>query len=251
MDLTIRPVPPESRQALRLMCLGDSITEGFWFPGGYRCALCRCISENGLENCVSFVGEYCGGNMYDSHHAGYIGFGIEQIPAAESISGARSGLTAFAGKLLAAYPADIVFLLIGTNDILSLYDLAHFGDRLEHLAHMILQALPENGALCIATLPDMDAADSQYISPYFFTPDSMDAAVADCNRQIRAVTERLSNAGKPVYLADINPLLTKADLYDGVHPNETGYEKIGCFFFRMLLQFLPAHTAHLYPPAYA
>ena len=34
----------EEKEPLRLMCLGDSITDGFWMPGGYRNTLCKLIS---------------------------------------------------------------------------------------------------------------------------------------------------------------------------------------------------------------
>ena len=59
-------------------------------------------------------------------------------------------------------------------------------------------------------------------SDYFFTVESMDEAVESCNAQIRAVAEKKQNEGKPVVLAEINRVLEKSDLYDGVHPNEAG-----------------------------
>ena len=234
---TVCPVRAAESAPLRLMCLGDSITDGFWMPGGYRNTLCSLITENGLEQQVDFVGRNWGGSGYDPQHAGYSGYSIDNIAQEDSISGQRTGLSSFAEQLLADCPADLIFLQIGTNDILSQYDLAHFGARLRNLTEIVLDALPENGALCLATLPVMDANDPLYINPYFFTPESMDQAVNDCNAQIRSLAKELADAGKPVYLAEINRVLTKDDLYDGVHPNAEGYEKMGRFWYQKMLDF--------------
>ena len=91
--------------------------------------------------------------------------------------------------------------------------------------------------LYLATLPVMDANDATYISPYSFTVDSMDAAVESCNAQIRALCSQKRAEGKRIQLAEINKLLTKADLKDGVHPSEAGYAKMGEFWFQKLLDY--------------
>ena len=232
----------DETKKVRLMCLGDSITDGFWLPGGYRNTLCSLITENGQESQVDLVGPNWGGSGYDPQHAGYSGYSIDNIAQENSISGQRTGLSSFAEWMLGEYPADVVFLQIGTNDILSLYDLEHFGERLEGLVDTVLAALPPEGALYLATLPQMDATNNLYISDYFFTVESMDEAVESCNAQIRALAEKKKSEGKPVILAEINRVLTKADLYDGVHPNEGGYQKMGEFWYARLNEYLSGET---------
>ena len=226
---------------LRVMCMGDSITDGFWLTGGYRNTLCSMVTENGLQDRIDFVGPNWGINTadgYDPNHAGFSGYSIDNIAQEQSISGGRTGLSSFAETMLQTHPADVIFLQIGTNDILSLYDLEHFGERLENLVNLILAALPENGMLYLATLPAMDANDHLYISEYYFTVESMDAAVNSCNAQIKALAEKLKAAGKPVRLANVGGVLTKADLYDGVHPSEEGYRKLGEFWYTQLTDYL-------------
>lgn len=225
-------------EKLRLMCLGDSITDGFWLPGGYRNTLCEMVTENGLAEQIDFVGPNWGGSGYDPQHAGYSGYSIDNIAQEESISGGRTGISSFSEKLMQDYPADVIFMQIGTNDILSLYDLDHFGERLEKLADSIEETLPENGMLYLATLPVMDATNTLYISEYFFTVESMDAAVENCNAQIRALVQKMQGEGRHVQLAEINKVLTKADLFDGVHPSEAGYEKMGRFWYEKLTAYL-------------
>lgn len=228
----------EEAPQLRLMCLGDSITDGFWMQGGYRITLCSLLTENGQAEQVDFVGPNWGGSCYDPQHAGYSGYSIDNIPQEESVSGSRVGISSFIDSLMETHEPDLVFLQIGTNDILSLYQLETFGERLESLVDRILAALPEDGALYLATLPVMDATNTLYISEYFFTVDSMDAAVESCNAQIRAVAEKKQAEGKRLVLAEINRLLTKDDLFDGVHPSEEGYRKMGSFWYTQLSSYL-------------
>ena len=241
-------------QKLRVMCMGDSITDGFWLPGGYRNTLCSLVTENGLAEQIDFVGPNWGirtDDGYDPNHAGFSGYSIDNIAQEQSVSGGRTGLSGFADTMMQEHPADVVFLQIGTNDILSLYDLDSFGERLHGLVDMILSALPEHGRLYLATLPQMDANDHLYISEYYFTVESMDEAVEHCNAQIRALAESLAAEGKPVTLANVNGILTKADLYDGVHPSEEGYKKLGTFWYKQLTDYLqsepetPQETAPL------
>lgn len=222
---------------LSLMCLGDSITDGFWMAGGYRNTLCALITENGQQARVDMVGPNWGGTGYDTQHAGYSGYSVDNIAQEDSISGQRTGISSFVDWLMTDYPADVVFLQIGTNDILSLYDLEHYGARLESLVDHILPALPENGALYLATLPCMDATDTLYINEYYFTVESMDAAVEQCNAQIRALVEKKRSEGARIVLADVNAVLEKSDLYDGVHPNEEGYRKLGTFWYTQLCDY--------------
>lgn len=227
-----------AEKKVRLMCLGDSITDGFWLPGGYRNTLCSLLTENGQDTQVDFVGSNWGGSGYDPQHAGYSGYSVDNIAQEDSISGQRTGLSSFAEWMLGEYPADVVFLQIGTNDILSLYDLEHFGERLEGLVDTVLASLPPEGCLYLATLPQMDATNNLYISDYFFTVESMDAAVESCNEQIRTLAKKKQAEGKPLILAEMNRVLAKDDLYDGVHPNEGGYQKMGEFWYARLNEYL-------------
>lgn len=219
-----------SGAALRVLCLGDSITDGFWLPGGYRNTLCRLLEQSGLSEHVVFTGPNRSGDCYDGRHAGFCAHSVD--PIAASISGPRAGISDYLDSIFSAEIPDAVLLQIGTNDILSLYDLAHFGARLSALTDRILAALPAEGALYLATLPAMDARDPLYIEQEFFTVQSMDEAVALCNRQIREIA---AHADSRLRLADVHSVLTKADLHDGVHPSAEGYEKLGTFWYHVLL----------------
>lgn len=228
----------ESGEKIRVMPLGDSITDGFSTVGGYRQPLCNKLEENGYSGNFDFVGPNWGGNCYDPQHAGYSGYSIDNIDQADSISGARTGLSSFIDWLMDAYPADVVMLQIGTNDILSYYDLENIGTRLEKFVDTVLTYIPDDGMLFLATIPCMDANNTLYINEYYFTPESMDECVDAYNTEIKRIAAEKQAEEKNIRLADINSVLTKSDLYDGVHPTEAGYKLMADYWYDILVNYL-------------
>src|SRR3982751_4842369 len=68
----------ETTGGVRVMPLGDSITEGTQVPGGYRIGLWQRVSSNGYR--VDFVGSQFNGpsNLGDHDHEGHPGWRIDQ-----------------------------------------------------------------------------------------------------------------------------------------------------------------------------
>ncbi len=227
----------EQIQKLRVMPLGDSITDGFTGQpdGGYRLTLWNLLKENDYTDNIDFVGPngldstVWDSNGSDMNHAGYSGYAIADIP------NQRSGIYNFSEWLMQEYPADVVLLQIGTNDILS-SALDGMNERLELLIDTILTYIPEDGLLYVSTVPYMDADVTNYTDAY--TVEEMDKAVDDYNTQIREIVSRKQAEGKPIAQADINSVLTKADLLDGVHPSAAGYEKMGNYWYGKLTEFI-------------
>src|SRR6187551_3033003 len=100
----------ESNGGVRVMPLGDSITEGTQVPGGYRIGLWQRMAAAGYR--VDFVGSQANGPaaLGDHDHEGHPGWRIDQIDA--NITG-----------WLAATGPRTVLLHIGTNDVLQNYNL--------------------------------------------------------------------------------------------------------------------------------
>lgn len=242
------PAQATPARTYSVMCLGDSITDGFYYPGGYRNTLCELLTEHELSDDVDLVGPNWGGDGYDPQHAGYSGYSIDNIAQNDSISGQRTGISSFIDSLLESYPADVICLQIGTNDILSNYDLPHIGDRLDALVGRILPTLPDDGMLYLATLPPMDANNTLYISAQYFTPDSMDECVDDYNAAIRSIVTRRQAAGDPIALAEMDTVVTKELLYDGVHPSVEGYQKMGQYWYDLLSDYLDGEATTTAPP---
>ena len=106
----VGPASAESNGGVRVMPLGDSITEGTQVPGGYRINLWQGFVNGGYT--VDFVGSQSNGpaSLGDHDHEGHSGWRIDQIDAN------------IVGWLRATTP-HTVLLHIGTNDVLQNFDL--------------------------------------------------------------------------------------------------------------------------------
>ena len=195
-------------ETLRIMELGDSITDGFNVTGGYRIPLWYLLHDAGYIDSyhMDFVGPngwYIDG-VCDTDHAGYSGYSIDDIP------NQRTGLYSFIDWLMQEYPADIVMLQIGTNDILSSYELDTAENRLELLVDTILTYIPEDGMLFLATIPDMAADVTTYTDAY-----TVEDRQSRCPDQIRPGRRRTSLRGRLQEAG--RALVHRADQLSGRH----------------------------------
>ena len=183
----------------RVMPLGDSITDGYNVPGGYRIRLEDLVLADGLA--IDFVGGLSNGpaDLLDQNHEGHSGWRIDQIQAIMS-------------RRMTVFAPDIVLLHIGTNDVAQNYAMGTAGTRLTRLVNTITAANPDALVLVSTIIP-------------FSTPVYERRAVR-YNTTVASEVTALAAAGAHVALVDLHSALTTADLADGVHPNQTGYDKM-------------------------
>jgi len=194
----------ESNGGVRVMPLGDSITDGFNVPGGYRNDLWQKLVAGGYR--IDFVGSQFNGpsTLGDHDHEGHSGWTIAQIDAS------------IVPWLQATTPRTVL-LHIGTNDMFSAS--AGAPQRLATLLDHITATVP-NAEVFVATIIPLSGADAQ---------------VRTFNAAIPGIVQTNVNAGRHVHLVDMYPALTLADLADGVHPNATGYSKMATVWHNALL----------------
>ncbi|GAB3970404.1 SGNH/GDSL hydrolase family protein [Actinoallomurus acanthiterrae] len=197
----------ESNGGVRVMPLGDSITDGATVPGGYRIGLWQRFVNAGYR--VDFVGSLSNGpaSLGDHDHEGHSGWRIDQIDAN------------IAGWLHTSTP-HTVLLHIGTNDVLQNYDLANAPARLSALIDHITANVP-TAEVFVATIIPLGG-------------DSREANVRTFNAAIPGIVQSKAGAGEHVHLVDMHAALTAADLVDGVHPNATGYDKMAATWYTAL-----------------
>jgi lysophospholipase L1-like esterase len=190
---------PASAAGVRVMPLGDSITDGANVPGGYRIELWARLARDGAA--VDFVGSRQNGpaSLGDREHEGHSGWRIDELAGAVD-------------DWLARHQPEIVLLLIGTNDILQDHAVAGAPARLGALLDRITARLPR-ARLLVTTLPPLGK------------PAWQEQVVA-FNRALPGVVEARARAGKRVQLVDAARGMTAADLADGIHPNAGGYAKL-------------------------
>ena len=185
--------------ALKIMPLGDSITEGTLFPGGYRIALEDQLSD--LD--VDFVGSLSNGPsaLSDKDHEGHGGFGIAEI-------------TTSVNAWVNTQQPDIITLMIGTNDMFDPGVASTAASRLSALIDQINTLSPDTN-LVVASLPP-------------FTQDAtINQRVVAFNSALPDIVSSKIAQGRNVALVDIYNQLTASDISeDGFHPNQSGHSKI-------------------------
>ncbi|NUT47461.1 MAG: SGNH hydrolase [Saccharothrix sp.] len=195
----------QADSGVKVMPLGDSITDGFNVPGGYRVELWNKLVAGGRT--VDFVGSMANGpsSLGDRNHEGHSGWTIAQI---------NNNITTW----LSTYAPRTILLHIGTNDMYG-SDPAGAPQRLSSLVDRITTLAP-NADLFVATITPLS---------------SFDSAVRTFNATIPGMVQSKVNAGKRVHLVDMYRALTTADLADGVHPNAGGYAKMATAWHNALM----------------
>jgi lysophospholipase L1-like esterase len=197
----------ESNGGVRVMPLGDSITEGTQVPGGYRIGLWQRLSAASYR--VDFVGTQFNGPpaLGDHDHEGHPGWRIDQIDA---------NINAW----LRTTGPRTVLLHVGTNDVLQNFNLPGAPSRLSTLIDRITAAVPAADVFLATIIP--------LASP------SQEAAARNFNATIPGIVQSKVNAGKRVHLVDMHAALTAADLIDGIHPTAGGYDKMAATWYAAL-----------------
>lgn len=203
---------------IRIMPVGDSITAA---SGGYRCPL-RAMLLNAGRN-VDLVGSEKDPypRCADADHEGHSGWTIG------GIAGAINGW-------LATYQPHYVLLAIGTNDTAwwTNQTAEQIADQHAALVDQILAAQP--GVWVIAgSIPPQSSQIIQSVN--------VDRAqlTVDYNAAMAQRMQQRMAAGKRVRFADHHAALTLADLYDGIHPDDGGGQKMAQVWFDALTPVLP------------
>jgi lysophospholipase L1-like esterase len=201
------PAAAESNGGVRVMPLGDSITEGTQVPGGYRIGLWQRLSADGYR--VDFTGSQSNGpaSLGDHDHEGHPGWRIDQVDA---------NIVAW----LRATTPHTVLLHLGTNDVLQNYNVAGAPARLSALVDHITATVPDAEVFVATIIPLANAGQ--------------ESAARTFNSAVPGIVRTGQNAGKHVHLVDMHAAVTTGDLIDGVHPTAAGYDKMAATWFGAL-----------------
>lgn len=199
---TIMTLPAALLAQIRLMPLGNSITEGTGssHDGGYRRDLYDLLQNAGVA--FDFVGGLRYGNGFpDLDHEGHPGFLADQLNVP---------------TYLANNPAHVVFLEIGTNNISYGESAPQVRDAIQRVIDNIFQANRDMAVYLCTVLPRKDNPTLQA------TTDALNALLPD-------LVYTQASAGYKIYLVDVATRF-KADpnwktnlLADNLHPNDAGY----------------------------
>ncbi len=209
--------------------LGDSITYGAAapssIPGGYRKPLYENLFAQGYD--FKFVGTVNSNsttkltNAGQQWHDGHSGYAIADftIPG-RNYSGLYDEVEAWIDKL--DQKPDMILLMIGINDLNQKNDVTGAADRLDLLITRLFTLLP-NVRLLIASVLDADSDNA-----YRHVPPNTDLhePILNYNAGIASIVATRQGLGQNIEFVDMYAGFTLDDLSDGLHPTESGYNKM-------------------------
>jgi lysophospholipase L1-like esterase len=196
-----------------ILPFGDSITDGFGTPGGYRMELFRRARADDHE--ITYSGSQQNGpTMHDGvafprNHEGHSGWRINQL----------LGLTPTPAFDTVPH---LVLLMIGTNDVINNDSLGQAPARLESLLDRIIGAAP-NALVVVAKITPMNRSDAQ---------------IRTYNDAIPGVVQERVATGKHLIVVDQYTGFPMNELADGIHPSPAGYTRMAGVWYTAIQQYL-------------
>jgi lysophospholipase L1-like esterase len=216
---TDRPVEiepcPTNGGPCRILPLGDSITDGYNVPGGYRMKLFSLANAD--DHLVTFVGaetngpDEVDGAQFPKNHEGHPGWKVAQL--LDRIPAPAFDVT-----------PHIVLLMAGTNDVISGDNLTEASVQLGNVIDQVVMAAPQ--ALVVVARITPLAGDNN-------------ARVMAYNDLLPGVVQAKADAGKPVILVDQFTGFPMEEIADRVHPNQAGYDRMGGVWYAAIENLLP------------
>ena len=221
---------------LKIEPLGDSITRGTKGDTYRNYLKTKLRTDAGIE--VNFVGQCTNaadaGSVWENYpdlfnklegdieHDGWGGVRIDQLT--DMTNNTRGYPKITIEKMVMDANAEIILLMIGTNDIISNYQLYAAPARLDTIIRRILNATSAH--LIVSSIPP--------------TPLPIaNGKIQTFNAAIPAIVDSYKTQGKRISFIDINSLMGSNDISDdSYHPNNSGYEKIGNGWYDAIISFI-------------
>lgn len=201
-------------QKLRIMPLGDSITE----ITCWRALVWDQLASANLASSVQYVGSQNSNpqnckpatSNWDQHHEGHSGWLAVDI--------ANNYLEGWLKKT----PADIVMFMLGTNDVTRGKTTQQVMDAYTKMVGIMRASNPK-----VKIIVDL-------IIPLSFSNNAIQAI----NAQIPSWAAKLNTTESPIVIADCYTGFKTSDLRDGVHPSASGDKIIASRVGPLLLDFV-------------
>lgn len=206
--------------AVKIMPLGDSITESFVDHASYRFFLYNQLVQAGYN--VDFVGTRHGVNggaplysNFDQDHDGHSGERADEIATEVNQWATQTR-------------PDVVLLHLGSNDLEQNQSNVTTIDDLGAVIDNLRSAVPKVKILLAQIITEKSRADD----------------FADLNRRIATLAKEMNTKASPVILVDQNTGFdADVDTFDGVHPDESGERKLAGNWLKALTKVLPKPAA--------
>lgn len=202
---------------IRIMPLGDSITQGAANNDSYRRALWKLLERSKAR--IDLVGSmktnhpYTGSahSDFDIDHEGHWGWRADEV------------LAKIDGWAKQAAP-DIVLIHLGSNDILQKQKNE---DTLEELRQIIIALRKQNRGIKIFLAQLIPIASK-----------AANIRIQELNRLLPDMAQSMTSNDSPVHIVNqYEGFNAFKDTYDGLHPNKSGIEKMAQQWYKALKPF--------------
>ncbi|MCA9882868.1 MAG: DUF1593 domain-containing protein [Anaerolineae bacterium] len=207
----------QTNEVIHILPLGDSITQGNIETNSYRRPLWFMLEEAGYE--VDFVGSTTSNFEgdppnpdFDVDHEGHWGWRSDEILAELP-------------TWLEDYTPDFALIHLGTNDIFQGVSNETVLANLSQIISLLREDNP-SVTILIAQLIPHTRGDHPSLEAF--------------NEELTPWTDSLTNSDSVIIVVDqASGFDPTVDTYDGVHPNESGDEKMAIVWFQALSDILP------------
>jgi len=204
-------------QSIRIMPLGNSITQGYQGYDSYRRGLWLRLKQSGIR--VDFIGSLKKNYMgmprhtdFDMDHEGHWGWRADQVLAKMD-------------KWAAMNVPDIVLIHLGTNDIGGGQGIKETVDEIAKIIRIIRKHNAGVKVIVAQIIP--------------LTNKAVNKRIRQFNKQLARLPELISTKESSVILVDhFDGFDPQKDTYDGVHPNESGIDKMTDKWYKALIDLL-------------
>jgi len=227
-----------NRKTTRILCLGNSITNGVGKYNSYRRDLWKIL--NGGNYNFDFIGSWDKNTWgtdvpdpdFDMDHEGHSGWTTADILHAPVWDSARGNIYIW----LKSYTPDIVLVELGTNDVFHCRKLPRIFSDLDTIVKVLRNKNPRVVVL-IAQIPPLG---KRWASKKLCGNDmTYSQLLLAYNSAIPEFTHRVNLKESPVIAVDqysgINP---EVDMFDDIHPNRKGEMIMGERWFKAIRKYL-------------
>ena len=216
----------QTQPPLKIMPLGDSITAGYGSDatGGYRLPLQQKLAAAGIA--YQFVGTQATHNPTPApaqpNHEGHDGWTMSQI----------DGIVKGVGSVVTQYNPDVIFLMIGTNDLIpNSLDGTAISVVYKGLLDDIFAAKPSVTVLVSPVIynrvADPIRTDDFNIGGRIFGGPNGQTVIGYSSGGLDSLVASYASAGKHItFVSDMRTTMGVSDLSDGIHPTAAGYNKM-------------------------
>ena len=225
-------------ETMNILTLGNSITNGTDKYDSYRRSLWQLLHKGNYN--FDFIGSWSlhhmGGEVpdpdFDMDHDGHSGWKASDILSQPDWDKQRGNIH----EWIENYTPDIVLMELGTNEVFQCIPVKDAMISISSIIDILRKKNP-HVKIFVARIPPLGA---QWIDKKLCGNDiTYGQAIMNFNKQVSVLVASKNTPGSRVILVDqYSGVNTATDMYDDIHPNETGEEKMAEKWYKAINKYL-------------